>query len=32
MKVQRPGLRRQFDVDLATMRFITARFRCVSLV
>ena len=23
VKVQRPGLRRQFDVDLATMRFIT---------
>ena len=24
VKVQRPGLRRQFDVDLATMRFITS--------
>jgi aarF domain-containing kinase len=22
--VQRPGLRRQFDVDLATMRFLTS--------
>jgi hypothetical protein len=24
VKVQRPGLRRQFDVDLATMRFLTS--------
>jgi aarF domain-containing kinase len=29
VKVQRPGLRRQFDVDLATMRFITGAI-CVA--